>query len=233
MLKALICDIDGTLTDRRRRISSAAVECLRNLIDHGIEVTLASGNTACFMDAISKMIGTSGTFIAENGGVYRVGYDGELHIFGDQALAWDAFRKLEAHFRPQGKRLNLYSPNYRFSDVAFGPTVDVEEVRSVLSDFPIRVVHTGFAIHLLSPDFNKGIALSRLARAMGLESQEFMSIGDSENDTEMLAAAGIGIAVENAHPKTKDAAAWVTSKPFGEGVVEAIAKYRHLFSTDR
>ena len=86
MLKALLTDVDGTITDASRRIDTGAIECIRSLVDDGIEVVLASGNTACFMDALCKMAGTRGTFIAENGGVYRIGYTGTLKITGDQAI---------------------------------------------------------------------------------------------------------------------------------------------------
>ena len=86
MLKGLVTDIDGTLTDRHRRIHTGAIECIRKLCDQGVLVVLASGNTSCFMDALSKMIGTQGAFIAENGGVYRTGYTQPLRILGNQAV---------------------------------------------------------------------------------------------------------------------------------------------------
>ena len=40
MYKAFITDIDGTLTDNRRRLSTAAVEEIRRLIDADIPVVL-------------------------------------------------------------------------------------------------------------------------------------------------------------------------------------------------
>jgi HAD superfamily hydrolase (TIGR01484 family) len=91
VLRAVLTDVDGTLTDPGRRIGTRAIEAIRDLTDRGILVIPASGNTACFMDALCRMIGTDGTFIAENGGVYRVGYTGELRIRGDQDECWEAF----------------------------------------------------------------------------------------------------------------------------------------------
>ena len=85
MLKGLVTDIDGTLTDRHRRIHTGAIERHPRPLRSGYLVVLASGNTSCFMDALSKMIGTQGAFIAENGGVYRAGYTGPLRILGNQA----------------------------------------------------------------------------------------------------------------------------------------------------
>jgi phosphoglycolate phosphatase len=145
VLKALVCDIDGTITDTQRRIDTGAITCIRKLVDRGVEVVLASGNTACFMDALCRMIGTKGTFIAENGGVYRIGFEGPLRLNGDQERCWEAFRLLETALRKKGVSLQLYSDRYRFTDIAFARTVSSEEVQSILSGMHIKVVDTGYA----------------------------------------------------------------------------------------
>lgn len=229
MLKALLTDIDGTITDPSRRISTGSVELIRSLLDSGTEVVLASGNTACFMDALSKMIGTKGTFIAENGGVFRVGYSGSLRIKGDQTVCRKALEVLQAHFRVSGRELELFSAPYRFADLAFARTVPVDEVKSVLRDHPVQVLDTGYAIHLQAPGINKGTALVALAEEMGLSPADFLAIGDSLNDIQMLKTAGIGITVANAHPDTKAVARYVSGKEYGEGFMEAIEKYYPYF----
>jgi len=229
VLKALLTDIDGTITDPTRRISTGSIETIRSLVDSGIEVVLASGNTSCFMDALSKMIGTKGTFIAENGGVFRIGFTGPLVIRGDQATIKTALTLVQAHFQKQGISLDLYSPTYRFSDLAFARTVPAEEVRLVLQDEPVQVIDTGYAIHLQSPGINKGTALGELAQQMGLVPADFLAIGDSLNDIQMLKTAGIGITVANAHPDTKAVAQYVAGKEYGDGFVEAVEKYYSYF----
>jgi len=229
VLKALLTDIDGTITDPTRRISTGSIETIRSLVDSGIEVVLASGNTSCFMDALCKMIGTKGTFIAENGGVFRVGFTGSLQIKGDQAVVKKALEVLQTHFRASGRELELFSPTYRFADLAFARTVPVDEVKTVLRDYPVQVLDTGYAIHLLSPGISKGTALVALAREMGLVPADFLAIGDSLNDIQMLKTAGIGITVANAHPDTKAAAQYVTGKEYGDGFVEAMEKYYPYF----
>jgi phosphoglycolate phosphatase (TIGR01487 family) len=229
VLKALLTDIDGTITDPTRRISTGSIETIRSLVDSGIEVVLASGNTACFMDALSKMIGTKGTFIAENGGVFRIGFTGPLVIRGDQAVIKTALKVVQDHFQKQGISLDLYSPTYRFSDLAFARTVPAEEVRMVLQDYPVQVIDTGYAIHLQSPGINKGTALVELAREMGLVPADFLAIGDSLNDIPMLKTAGIGITVANAHPDTKAVAQYIAGKEYGDGFVEAVEKYYSYF----
>jgi phosphoglycolate phosphatase len=229
VLKALLTDIDGTLTDPSRRINTGAVQVIRSLVDDGVEVVLASGNTSCFMEALCKMIGTHGTFIAENGGVFRVGFDGKLHIKGDQGACRKALEDLQAHYRLQGKELNLFSPTYRFSDIAFARTVPSEEVKDILKNHPVQVIDTGYAIHLQAPGINKGTALVALAPEMGLTPEDFLAIGDSVNDIQMIKTAGVGITVANAHPDTRAAAEYVADKGYGDGFVEAIEKYYPYF----
>ncbi|KUL03369.1 MAG: Phosphoglycolate phosphatase [Methanoculleus marisnigri] len=227
MLKALVTDVDGTLTDRRRRINTAAVDAVRTLVDAGIEVVLASGNTVCFMDGLCKMVGTDGTIIGENGGVYRRGFPGTLHIPGDQTACLEAFEVLKDYFAGNGVELELYSAQYRFADVAFARNIDVDEARRVIHDrqLPVKVLDTGFAVHLQTPGVNKGTAMRELAREMGLSPTEMMAIGDSENDIEMLEVAGIGVAVRNAPALTRTAADWVTEGTYGDGFLEAVKKY--------
>ena len=225
MLKALLTDVDGTITDSTRRIDTGAIECIRSLADDGIDVVLASGNTSCFMDALCKMVGTKGTFIAENGGVYRIGYTGTLRITGDQSVCRTALERVQAHYRKKGIELDLYSPTYRYADLAFARTVPVEEVRQVLSGQPVQVIDTGYAIHLQSEGISKGTALVALARDMGLSPEDFFAIGDGENDIQMLERAGSGVTIANAHPATKAAASDVMEQGYGKGFVQAVKKY--------
>jgi phosphoglycolate phosphatase (TIGR01487 family) len=232
VLKAFICDVDGTLTDRTRRINARAIDHIRVLIDHGIEVVLASGNTACFMDALSRMIGTGGTIVAENGGVYRIGYTGTPRIHGDRETCWKAYRVLEAYFARKGITLDLLSPEYRYTDIAIFRSIPAEEVKGVVKDYPVRVIDTGYAIHLQVPGFTKGDALAALAQELGLDLKDVLAIGDSVNDVEMIRGAGVGVAVENAHPDAKHVADWIADRPFGDGVIEAIRKYFPDFSYD-
>ncbi|HEX3001637.1 MAG TPA: phosphoglycolate phosphatase [Methanoregula sp.] len=198
-------------------------------MDQGVEVVLASGNTSCFMDALCKMIGTKGSFIAENGGAYRIGFAGTPRIIGDQAAGRIALEALQAHFSRQGIELNLYNPTYRFADLAFARTVPVEEIREVLRDHPVQVIDTGFAIHLQTPGINKGTTFVMLADAMGMKPEDFLAAGDSVNDTRMIQIAGIGIAVANAHPDTKAAADYVAESEYGNGFVEGVKKYSSYF----
>ena len=224
MFKAFITDIDGTLTDDRRRLSLRAVGEIRRIVDEGIPVVLASGNTLCFIDALAKMIGTGGDVIAENGGVYRHGYTGKRHTDGDRQVCLDAYSKVIEKLQPAGEELRLYSNEYRYSDVAFARDTSAECVREILTGIPVQVVDTGFAIHLQPPGLSKGAALAKLAPLMGLVPEDFLATGDSVNDVTMLRAAGFAVVPHNASPEAKAVADVVLDTSFGEGTAEAIAR---------
>ncbi|HOT94360.1 MAG TPA: phosphoglycolate phosphatase [Methanoregulaceae archaeon] len=224
-MRAVVTDIDGTITDGARRISLSAIREIRRLVDDGIPVVLASGNTLCFMDSIAKMIGTSGAVIAENGGVWRREYPADPVVEGDRRVTLAAFEDLRRHYAARGVALDLYSHSLRHADVAFARTVPVDEVRRLLASHPVRVLDTGFAIHLQQAGITKATALSALARAMGLEPSDFLAVGDSENDVEMIREAGAGAAVGNAVPGARAAADYVATAPYGDGFVEAVRHF--------
>jgi hypothetical protein len=221
--------VDGTITGRNRRLSLPAVACIRDLVDRGVEVVLASGNTACFLDALSRMIGTTGSFIGENGGVSRIGFTGTLQVLGDRAPALAAYRAVEAHYRERGVILEPYGERYRFSDVAFARMVSPDEVRELVRDLGVKVIDTGFALHLQEKGISKGLALTRLAAGIGIPVEEFLAAGDSENDLKMLEAAGIGVTVRDAGGAVKAVADYVSEKGDGDGFVEAVMRYRPYF----
>ena len=228
MLKAILTDVDGTITDPARRIDTGAIEVIRSLVDDGVEVVLASGNTSCFMDALCKTIGTGGSFIAENGGVYRVGYTGTLRLDGDQGVCRTALETVQAHYRKKGIELELYNPTYRYTDLAFARTVPAEEVLQVLAGEPVQVIDTGFAIHLQSEGVSKGTALLALADDLDLSPKDFFAIGDGINDVQMLQWA-CGRDDSECPPGTKTAASDVMEEAYGKGFVQATKKYRSYF----
>ena len=229
MLKAFVCDIDGTLTDEKRRINLHAIEMIRLLIDRGIPVVLASGNTLCFLDAIARMIGTAGAAIGENGGVFQTGFDGPPVITGDRSICLTAYDRLSAHFHDQGRELLPYSMSLRHADVAFARTVPLEEIREVISDLPVRVIDTGFAIHLQSHGISKGTALTALAPLLSLSPPDFLAVGDSDNDLELLECAGYSITMANGSERLKKVADMVTERSFGDGFSDGVTSALERF----
>lgn len=206
-------DIDGTLTNKKRAINCRAVEALRKL---KIPVVLATGNVPCFARTAAKLIGVSDIVICENGGVVRFSYDGEDIVLGDKEKCMEAAKILAKHFD-----VEFLDLEYRKSEVCVRRNFPIEEARRLLPE-GVKIVDTGFAYHIMDADVSKGRALEFIAERLGIRPEDFVAIGDSENDVEMLQVAGFGVAVANADLKLKEVADLVTSKADGDGVVEAL-----------
>ncbi len=211
--KAIAIDIDGTLTNKKRAINCNAVEALRKL---KIPVVLATGNISCFARTTAKLIGVSDIVICENGGVVRFSYDGDDIVLGDKQKCLKAAEILSKHFK-----IEFLDLEYRKSEVCVRRNFPIEEARKLLPE-DVKIVDTGFAYHIMDGNVSKGKALEFIAERIGIDTKDFVAIGDSENDIEMLEVAGFGIAVANADLKLKEVADMVTSKPDGDGVVEAL-----------
>ena len=77
-------------------------------------------------------------------------------------------------------------------------------------------------LEILPQGVSKGSALSEVSRLTGIPLSEIAAFGDSNNDLELLQAAGLGIAVANALPNLKAAADRTATQPRGLGVAEQL-----------
>jgi phosphoglycolate phosphatase (TIGR01487 family) len=214
-IKAIVVDIDGTLTDMRRLVSVEAIGAMREM---PIPVVLATGNVACFVRAAAKLLGASDAIIGENGGVVQVGYDSKEIVLADIEECRRAADYLGKYF-PGMESLDA---RYRRSEMAFRRNIDLERARSLLAEkYPdLEILDTKFALHLKHRSVNKGTGVVKIAELMGLKPENFAAMGDSENDLSMFKAAGLGIAVGNAVSELKKEAAHVTHASYGEGAAE-------------
>jgi Cof subfamily protein (haloacid dehalogenase superfamily) len=74
-------------------------------------------------------------------------------------------------------------------------------------------------------DVSKGESLARLAGHMGIAREETMALGDSDNDISMVRWAGLGVAMGDASPALKQAAAVIAPAQSEDGAAWALARY--------
>jgi Cof subfamily protein (haloacid dehalogenase superfamily) len=87
----------------------------------------------------------------------------------------------------------------------------------------LRVTTSGGGyIEICHPAGTKRDAMAVLARIKGIDISQIMAIGDNYNDKEMIAAAGVGVAVANAPEELRRVAVITCSLPSGQGVVQAL-----------
>lgn len=77
-------------------------------------------------------------------------------------------------------------------------------------------------LELMAPEVDKRSALQELAAGLGLEPAEVAVFGDQRNDLEMIAWAGLGVAVANASEAVLAAADLVAASNDADGVAEVI-----------
>ena len=77
-------------------------------------------------------------------------------------------------------------------------------------------------IEINAPLATKGQGLQALCRALSIPIGETAAFGDGLNDLDLLKAAGIGVAMENAHPSVKAAADQIAGSNNENGVAQVI-----------
>ena len=79
---------------------------------------------------------------------------------------------------------------------------------------------------------HKGNALRRFAEHLGFTLANCMAFGDGMNDLTMVEAAGIGVAMANAHPRVLAAADRVTLSNDEDGVAKVICDYLKVVGSE-
>lgn len=80
-------------------------------------------------------------------------------------------------------------------------------------------------IEMMPEGVDKGMAVRELAERIGVRREEVMCVGDYDNDVEMVAYAGLGVAMGNGSEAVKLAADVVTGRNDEAGVAQAVRRY--------
>jgi phosphoglycolate phosphatase (TIGR01487 family) len=215
----LVVDIDGTLTDDRRRLDPRVVPVLR---EWAAPVVVATGKSMPYPVALCEFLGIDTLVIAENGGVVLTGRTGGLQVRGDRAAA----EAVLSEYRDRGYDLGWGGADlvnrWRETELAVSRDQPLEPLEEIAGDHGLVVLDTGFAYHVTSPEVDKGTGLAAVAEALGRGAGGFAAIGDSENDAPILSAAGRSVAVANADAKARAAADRVTAAAYADGFLEAV-----------
>ncbi len=73
---------------------------------------------------------------------------------------------------------------------------------------------------------NKGTGLLQFLARLGIPPENAYAIGDSDNDLEMMRAAGTGIAMAQHSPRMGEAADYITDSVANDGAVKALAHFK-------
>lgn len=99
-----------------------------------------------------------------------------------------------------------------------------DEVIAILKEFPEFIFVSGGLdnIEVTVKSASKGDAVIKLGKILNIRREEIMAFGDSGNDLEMIRAAGVGVAMENAEQEIKEAADVITGSNVEDGMAHTI-----------
>jgi hydroxymethylpyrimidine pyrophosphatase-like HAD family hydrolase len=211
----LAADYDGTLAEHGAVAGStwAAIERLRAT---GRRVVLVTGRELEELFEVCPRVDLFDRVVVENGALlYRPG-DRSEEMLGPRPP--DAFlRALMA------KGVGPISAG-RVSVATWEPHRSAVEEVIRESGLDLAVIPNKRALMVLPPGVDKASGLARALGELGISMADAVGVGDAENDSAMLEACGLAVAVANALPILKERADFVTFGERGAGVVELIGR---------
>lgn len=245
-------DIDGTLIDDRRELSPRVDEALAALRQRGIETAIATGRAPDQLRPIAERLGFDSyvccngslavyrgekvlaravphdvmdSFIqrAESSG-YPVVVAGEAACFANRPHhpeIREAYRFLglpsEPVYDPAAwKREDVYQL-YLFCK----PGQEAPFVEAYQDSLRFIRPHR-FYLDVFPAGVSKATGVEAILRRAGCDKEDALAFGDSENDVEMLAYVGTGVAMGNAAEPAKRAARRITASVDEGGIFAAL-----------
>ncbi|MCH1540539.1 MAG: phosphoglycolate phosphatase [Candidatus Poseidonia sp.] len=225
--KIVAVDIDGTITDGKKRLSVEAIQALQTLEANGIPVVLSTGNVRAIAYGLWRFLQLTGPLCCENGGViWDTSWDGPLlRASGEEARTAANWLATQIDgLDPKGIETN----QWRESEWCLKVTEDLEAIEECMSNSEwshLSVVRTGFAIHIMDPVISKGQGLQDLFERMGWSADDVLCVGDAPNDLSMFEFSRWSVAVGGAFPELSAIADVQSPLPHGTTfppLVEAI-----------
>lgn len=213
----IVSDVDGTLLmpgEKNIGINTAAA--IDYVLSKGAAFAVASGRSFTELRRLFAGWEDKIYFIASDGAVcvYRgetvfaspiSGFEGECFAAHGKYAAYLKCEKLpliRAHMRHYNNHVmrvagfsEIDAPVYKITD--FAP----ERETGLCPVYKSRTM-----TEYVCRGVNKGAAVKKLCKIIGIDKEEVISFGDGENDLELFEESGLSFAVAGASPKVKRAA---------------------------
>lgn len=223
MAPPIVVDIDGTITrgDGSSSIDPRVFETLREWPE---PVVIATGKAFPYPVALCQFVGIPPVVIAENGGVVLAGE--EIHVVGEASAALE----VAAEYRGAGYEIGWGESDlvnrWRETEVAVNRASPLAPLKAIAEEHGLEVVDTGYAYHVKDPAITKGEGLGAVCDVLDRAPEEFVAIGDSENDVSTFSVVGRSFAVANADDAALAAADEVTEERYSAGALSVLSGLR-------
>lgn len=110
--------------------------------------------------------------------------------------------------------------------IYFRDTPPRELLRKELEGGPVELVYSeATSLEVTTPGVTKAYGLQLLCDHMGIRPEQSIVVGDSDNDLEILEAAGLAVAMGNANERVRACCDIVTEDNDHDGIASVIRKY--------
>jgi hydroxymethylpyrimidine pyrophosphatase-like HAD family hydrolase len=209
----LVTDYDDTLATGGA-VSSATAAAIQRLRTSGRHAILATGRRLKDLLAVCPFVDLFSYVVAENGAVVYEPKKRETTLLAEP---------LPARFLKAVQDANI-TPIEIGSVIVATRVPNQEKILGIIQELclELKITFNRSAVMILPTGINKASGTKYALRKLGLSPHEIVAVGDSENDHSLLHLAECPVAVANALDAIKEAVAFVTKSPAGEGVTELI-----------
>ena len=223
MIKLLILDIDGTITEKDQSIMPQTLIQLRKLTKSNkhIHVCLASGNVLPVMFGVRTILGIGESLAGENGGILL--HNNKITTYFKRDKTAIAYKQIEKDLGA----VEFITNRWRETSISFilEGSYDFSEYER---KYNVAIQDSGFAKHILNKGQNKGFIAKELMKIHGVSAEETLACGDGDNDVDIFESVGTGATMDNGSSSIKKSAAYVSEKPYGEGLVDILKHFNLL-----
>ena len=125
-------------------------------------------------------------------------------------------------------RATLLDPSESYQKFIFHLTSPEarERVVAAMAGVPVEMARSEVSSLEFSPQgVTKATGLLALADLLGIDRAATIAVGDADNDLDMLRAAGLGVAMDNANERAREAADVTVADNDHDGCAEAIRRF--------
>lgn len=245
---AVFLDIDNTLMSAGK-IPERNIDAIKKSRKEGSLVFINTARSFAFIPDILKDDSLFDGYVA------GIGTDLRLHgkqIFS-HSMTTDELKFIAAHFingtreisfegedhmiwiNPEERRqgvLNILSSADEFDTVYKDFKISKMYVKGQLTEDETDIFGKDYILYqhesyaeFVAKGYGKAVGMKRMTDYLGVPSDHCIAMGDSANDTDMLLAAGISVAMGNAIPEIKEICTYISCEAKDGGVADALEKF--------
>lgn len=257
MIKAVFFDVDGTLVSHKSKsVPESAKNAMERLRKKGIKVFLATGRhihelkemptNGIEFDGYVILNGQIGLDEKQNmifsHSFEKEDVEGLLAIFNQKEYPFALVNK-DGHYMNYVNKfvetalagvstpipiIKDYDGEELYQATVFISPVDDETFSSKLPKGCKMARWGSHGADIIAAEGGKAVGMKFFGEMLGILPEEMMAFGDAQNDMDMIAYAGIGIAMGNAEEELKQIADYITTDVDDCGVWNALQKFGML-----